>query len=399
MARILAIEADPQRGRLLSRLIQEHVKADLTIVASVSAAITAIARQPPDLILAPPLLSPQDSTELTSHVRVHAAPDMEMLTIAALDMLIDAPMEEPRGLSIFTRRPVTLGRLYDPGMLAREIAEGLDRACAARARREAALGHAQWHEAAVQSKSEIVPALVAPGIEALFRQQDEERRRARRNAPEDVPWLSAITLPWGLDLHLVNISSSGLLVESGSRFTPGITYDLQLNGPGTDLSVKARFVRSEVARVDGLGVTYYAAAAFDKELDLLVGRDKTVRSPSPQQALTDLLSTVLAESDHGEPARIRFARGLCRLVRAQDVLVRNAPIAPAHGTESFYFHVKGEGPSRAILQVVFAADHDVTASDFKLLKAAASLTAALLEFEEPLGRTRSLPDEQVAEVA
>ncbi len=396
MASILAIEADPQRRRLLSRLIQEHVKADVTIVESVRAAITAIARQPPDLILAPPLLSPQDSTELTTHVRLHAAPDLEMLTIAAFDMLIDAPKEEPRGLSIFKRRPVTLGRLYDPGMVAREIAEGLDRACAARAKREAAHGRAQWHEAAVQPNDDIAPAPVAPNVEALSRQQDEERRRARRNAPADVPWLSAIRLPWGLDLHLVNISSSGLLIESGSRFTPGITYDLQLNGPGTELIVKARFVRSEVARVNGLGVTYYAAAAFDEELDLLVSRKKTVESPTPQQALSALLATVLAESDHREPARIRFARGLCRLVRAQDVLVRHAPIAPADGSESFYFHVKGEGPSRAILQVIFEADHDITASEFRLLKAGASLTAAVLEFEEPLARTRSFPAEQVA---
>jgi hypothetical protein len=79
--------------------------------------------------------------------------------------------------------------------------------------------------------------------------------------------------------------------------------------------------------------------------------------------------------------------------------VHNAPIAPADGSESFYFHVKGEGPSRAILQVIFEANHDITASEFRLLKAGASLTAALLEFEEPLARMRSLPGEQVAEVA
>ena len=399
MASILAIEADPQRGRLLSRLIREHVNADLTIVASVRAAITAIARQPPDLILAPPLLSPQDSNELTKHVRqVHAA-HVEMLTIAAFDMLVDAPRKEKRGLGIFKRRPVTLGLLYDPGMVAAEIADGLDRACVARAKREAAPGHAQWQAAAVQPNGGTAPALVASNIESFTRLQNEQRQRARRNAPENVPWLSAIKLPWGLDLNLVNISRSGLLVESGSKFTPGVTYELQLNGPGTDLMVNARFVRSEIARVDGFGVRYYAAATFDKELDLLVSREEPVKASTAQQALSALLATVLAESDHREPARIRFARGLCKLVRARDVLVRNVPIAPADGRESFYFHVKGEGPSRAILQVIFDADRDITASEFSLLKAGASLTAALLEFEAPLTGMRLLPSEQVAEVA
>jgi CheY-like chemotaxis protein len=398
MASILAIESDPQRGRLLSRLIREHVKADLTIVESVRAAITSITRQPPDLILAPPLLSPQDSKELTAHVRqVHAA-HVEMLTIAAFDMLVDAPRKGKRGLGIFKRRPVTLGLLYDPGMVAAEIADGLARARVARAKREAALGHAR-HAAAVQPNGKTAPALVASNIEAFTRQQDQQRQRARRNAPEDVPWLSAIRLPWGLDLNLVNISSSGLLVESSSKLTPGVTYELQLNGPGTDLVVNARFVRSEIARFDASGVRYYAAARFDKELDLLVSREEQVKASTAQQALSALLATVLAESDHREPARVRFARGLCRLVRARDVLVRNVPIAPADGSESFYFHVKGEGPSRTILQVIFDADRDLTASEFSLLKAGASLTAALLEFEAPLIGTRLLPSEQVAEVA
>jgi hypothetical protein len=78
---------------------------------------------------------------------------------------------------------------------------------------------------------------------------------------------------------------------------------------------------------------------------------------------------------------IRFARGLRDLVGARDVLIRHHPIAPADGSESIYFQVKEAGASRTILQAIFDRDHALTASEFRALKAAAGLTAALLELE------------------
>jgi hypothetical protein len=84
----------------------------------------------------------------------------------------------------------------------------------------------------------------------------------------DVPWLSTIKLPWGLEVRLLNISSTGMLIETGSKFTPGSVTHLQLCGPETDLVISACFVRTEIAAVDGRGVTYHAAVSFQKELDL-----------------------------------------------------------------------------------------------------------------------------------
>ena len=75
MGSILAIEADPKRRRLLTTLIREYVKSDITIVESVKTAIAIIADHVPDLIIAPTLLSPQDSETLISCVKqLHAAP-------------------------------------------------------------------------------------------------------------------------------------------------------------------------------------------------------------------------------------------------------------------------------------------------------------------------------------
>src|ERR1700730_15528422 len=97
---------------------------------------------------------------------------------------------------------------------------------------------------------------------------DSSHHRAERQMRADVTWLSSIRLPWGLEVRLLNISSTGMLIETGSKFTPGSDTHLQLSGPETDLVISACFVRSEVAAVDRLGVTYHAAVSFKKQLDL-----------------------------------------------------------------------------------------------------------------------------------
>jgi hypothetical protein len=256
---------------------------------------------------------------------------------------------------------------------------------------------------ALASPADIARVAFGRGTSA----EADDRRCARRRAQQDVPWLSDIRLPWGVDVHLVNISSTGLLIESGSKLTPGVTLDLRLSGPDTAMLVKARFVRSEVARIDGRGVRYHAAAEFEKALDFLARRE-AVKAPSSNLALAELLASVLADSDQQlEPAAVRFARGLRKLVGARDVLVRNAPIAPVDDSESIYFHVRGDRGSRSILQVMFERDRALTEGEFRLLKAAASLTAAVLELETPLqsagSRAADMPlvnvEEPVAVVA
>src|ERR1700752_1946015 len=133
MPRILAIEADPKRRNVLTALVREHVKADLVVVASVGAAIASMARQTPDLIVAPTLLAPGEEPELLAHMKqLQTAPYVQMVTVPALDMLVDAPREEaaPRRLfgPVFNRRPVSLGLQYDSKMVVAQIADALDRA-------------------------------------------------------------------------------------------------------------------------------------------------------------------------------------------------------------------------------------------------------------------------------
>jgi hypothetical protein len=96
---------------------------------------------------------------------------------------------------------------------------------------------------------------------------DRRRPRAERLEHADVPWLSTVKLPWDLDVRPLNISSTGLLLETRAKIPPGSVADLKLSGPEWQITVRACFVRSEVAFVNALGVKYHIAAEFDRQLE------------------------------------------------------------------------------------------------------------------------------------
>ena len=92
--------------------------------------------------------------------------------------------------------------------------------------------------------------------------------RARRLRRDELPWISTVRVAGGSEAKLLNLSSSGMLIESSTKFAPGTAGTIELDGRGETLAVPVRFVRSEVVDVSTCGVKYLAAAAFDAELDL-----------------------------------------------------------------------------------------------------------------------------------
>jgi CheY-like chemotaxis protein len=406
MPRILAIEADPKRRRALTALVRDHVKAKLAVVDSVRAAIASISERAPDLIIAPTLLPPPDEAELLTHMKgLDTAPYIQMLTLPALDMLVDNPAEGTprRGLfsPVFSRRSVSLGLQYDPGMVAAQIVDGLERARELRLEYAAmlayneAVGHRPPDSALVLARSAGRQLQTAEAfIEQQLRERArEERRIALRRGLGDVPWLSGVKVSWGAELQLINISNTGVLVETGSKFAPGSTTNLHLCGPETNLVVPARFIRSDVARIDGLGVRYRAAAAFAKEIDLAGPRCEAGLPATPSEALAALFGSVLSRAhERPEAAHARFAQGLRQLIGARDVRVSAGGMDSAGGKETLYFDVPGDDRSRTTLQVTFDRSRDVTDGEFKLLKASAWLTAAVLELEKPVTQPAARPD-------
>jgi CheY-like chemotaxis protein len=388
MAHILAIDANPKRRRLLAALVREHVRAQIVMVDSVKAAIASIGEQTPDLIVAPTLISPPDEAELLAHMKgMASAPYVQMITLPALDMLSDrAPAPAPRRDilgSLFNRRPTSLDLKYDRGVVAAQIVDGLARAKQLRIEYAEALACA---EAVAAARETALVLARHVDIEAAVQHQAarDERRVALRKAKGDLPWLSAIKLAGGAELQIVNISSTGVLVETGSKLTPGSTTTFHLSGPEMNLVVPARFIRSDVARIDGLGVRYHAAAVFTEELDLDGPQRQRSGSSGPNHDLAALFGSVLDDTQEGaEPAHARFARGVRRIVSARDVQVRQGSAVSAGGRETLYFDIPGDDRSRATLQVTFDRRHDVTEDQFRLLKAAAWITAAVLELEKP----------------
>jgi CheY-like chemotaxis protein len=422
MARILAIDADSKRRILLATLIRDHVQADLTVVSSVRAALSLLTKQIPDLILAPALLSPQDSALLVAHVKqLDTASHTQIVTLPALDMLVEPQREERRMFGLIRRRQIGLGLQYDPGMVVTLIADALDRARLARAEREALLAHREWrllNPAPEETALARIHAGDRRGLQVAIgraagadafgsvasvgsNDANDERRAARRRQLAEIPWLSGVKLGWGADIDVINISPSGVLIETGSKFTPGSTTDLHLSGPEKNLIVPVRFIRSEVARIDSLGVRYHAAGAFTRQIDLAAPRTAAAPS-SPPQALATLLADVLDEANRREePRHLRFARGLRELVGAREVQIHRGAAVAAGGRETLYFDVPGDDRVKTTLQVIFDRNHNVTDSEFRLLKAAAWLTAAAFEFDKPSTNSLGAPEmkfltEQVA---
>ena len=405
MPRILAIESDPKRRYVLSTLVREHVKATLVVVPSVRAAIASIAEHTPDLIIAPTLLSPPDEAELQAHMKgLDSAPYIQMLTLPALDMLSNAPAADTgrRGLfgQVFRRRPVSLGLQYDRGMVAAQIVDGLERALTLRNEYAATLAYKESLGTASANTS-LVLARAGSGYaleissarvqEQLRERAGDERRIAKRKGRADVPWLSGIKASWGADLQLINISSTGVLVETGSKFAPGSTSNLHLCGSETNMVVPVRFIRTDFARIDGVGVRYHVAAAFAQEVDLESPRREHGVLARPPQELAALLGAVLINAaGHQDPAHVRFAAGVRELLGARDLQVRTGSTGSA-ARESLYFDVPGDDRARTTMQVTFDRNHEVTDAEFKLLKAAAWLTAAVLELEKPVSAPAARP--------
>jgi hypothetical protein len=378
MSRILAVETDRERAWRLKKLVREHVRAKLIVAPTVQAAIAVINERIPDLILVSAFLAPNEESDLIAHVRqLRHAPYLQMLSIPAIAMVDDEPVvDNGRLLSVFSRRRNETRPGYNRDAVGAQIEEYLARGRSLR----------EEHEA-----MQACTALVAPGApfdnhalvasSELVRANGEERWRARRSTRSELPWLSGIKMSWGLELGLLNISSSGVLVETTTKLMPGTSADLVLTGPQTNLVVPARFVRSEVAGVDALGVRYQAAAAFDSSLELLTAARPAPAALAPK-ALADLLTAVLAEGEaRSIPACERFAQGLRRLSGVRDIQVREIPIAPQDDSESIYFDVPGRVSSRAVLQVMFDPRHALQESEFRLLRAAAWMTAAVLEMD------------------
>ena len=181
-------------------------------------------------------------------------------------------------------------------MVGKQIADALDRAQTLREERQSTL---DVRALVRRPEAPLVVEPVQGATSATPAAAWALRERAER-MPQRGPWEWSVRMPWGSEVGLVNISRTGLLLESGSKLSPGVTLELQLNGMGQNCVVIARFVRSEIARVDRLGVRYHAAAQFDEPLVMLAPRASASATPqATPESLAELFTTVVSEFESG----------------------------------------------------------------------------------------------------
>jgi PilZ domain-containing protein len=96
------------------------------------------------------------------------------------------------------------------------------------------------------------------------RLNDHDRRLASRVAPQGTPWHPVAILRPGQEVHVINLSSGGALIESANRMNPGTRTELQLFGAGRR-SIPGRIERCTVTRLDPL--RYQGAIVFERQLE------------------------------------------------------------------------------------------------------------------------------------
>jgi hypothetical protein len=111
-----------------------------------------------------------------------------------------------------------------------------------------------------------------------------EQRSALRIPADRVPSIEGVRISPGDEISaLVNISTSGVLVECTSRPRPGSAVTVHFLGTFTPATVRGRVARTMVASLGKDGVLHYmVGVAFDNPIELeeqLAAPPEAVRAP------------------------------------------------------------------------------------------------------------------------
>jgi len=111
-------------------------------------------------------------------------------------------------------------------------------------------------------------------------------RASRRHLAASFPEIRGVRLaPLGGDATLVNLSSTGVLVECASRVSVGTALTVTFEGTFTPSSVVSRVTRCEVSGIAGDGsLRFHLGMAFDRRIavdedDKAAGLETDVMAP------------------------------------------------------------------------------------------------------------------------
>jgi hypothetical protein len=268
MARILAVQPDPTQSFELHRVLDEWTGADIVFVDSLDAALTAIDRSVPDLILLGALIPPAHEDDLLGYLR--ALPDAQHVQALGIPLLATPAPDPSPGRSLRRagkRRPRPKPAGCDPRMFACDVATYL------------------WRAQSIRMEMDQLRAGELP-------QRAFERRTARRWAPAEVPWLASVRLVTG-EAELVNISAGGALLWTGVRPYPRPAGDPRAGtDPGHGLTIRlasgeevpapGRVVRCRLRSSEDGQAHYEVAFRFDESAGIYVPTDTALaRTTAP----------------------------------------------------------------------------------------------------------------------
>jgi hypothetical protein len=94
-----------------------------------------------------------------------------------------------------------------------------------------------------------------------------ERRHAARRIPDSQEPLRRVRSRTGLELDVVDVSSTGVLIEGRARLLPNTRLDIHLVTRTGRVLVRCRVIRAYVWYLEGDLVRYRVGLAFDHAVD------------------------------------------------------------------------------------------------------------------------------------
>jgi CheY-like chemotaxis protein len=236
MSLVLAIERDAAQAEILRDVLRGRVGAELVVVTSRTAAIAAIKKQVPDLILVTALLSPRDEEALVAHLRsMENATHLQTLTIPQFQK----PEAASKKSGFFSRKKTTAASGCDPAVFADEVSTYLARARDVRKEAELLLMATPAADAAP------VQAFVTPGAK-------------EKSAGHADGW-NPYTAPAPVDTSQVDVDLSGLNTSAFADQTPTIDFGSE-NASAFDKVVQPAAAKPAAK----------AAESLDNEVDRLI---------------------------------------------------------------------------------------------------------------------------------
>jgi CheY-like chemotaxis protein len=300
MQLVLAIEPDLRQATILKRIVRDKVHADVAVVDSPDAAITAIGTRVPDVVLLSALLSPRDEDELIAHLR--SLNGVDHIQTHTIPQLASTAADQEQGgrkglLGVFKRKkdapqPIVAG--CDPDMFAEEISAFLQRAAEKKAESVAVLqSRVDQLEYLVQSNA--LPETQAAAAAAHLSDFTEPGAQTARE-PEPEPQAGESESSWSSPFEWKKKTAEPQRREPESQVTSPesqvLSPESQVTGPESQVSGPEFQVSGPASDVE--------PASYDAT------HEPYVATPEPYAADREPVSEILSARGATETVPTRF---------------------------------------------------------------------------------------------